>query len=1139
MTIHLCAWLSVAFGLFVIAGWHMGLPELVQIQESFAPMQYNTALCFLLSGIALLLAGFGKRPTARVFSGLVLITGLLTLLQYASSIELGIDELFFKHYIFTETSHPGRMSPLTALTFSLSGTALLLTMVTRKWKGFTIAAGILSSLVVSLGTVAVFGYFTGLSGAYGWGHFTQMAMHTATGVIMVGAGQMALVWRSGASSVKRSPAWLPYAAGIAALSATFVFWNALLVREETEIKRAVMANAETVRNEIVARLDSRIKALDRLAKRWEFSETPSREAWEDDALNFLADFTDYRTISWTDKETQLRWIVPLAENEAVLAADPDSGDRQQKAFEIALKRDEAWFSRPVELPGGEPGLLLIIPLTTRGQFGGYMVATLSLESFLESTLPPGLAEGYAVSLTEDGQPFYQRSSFRGKTNDGFPVSIPVTLNGADWIIKVEPEPTTLATLKSPYPAALLVLGTLFSALLVLSIHFSRKAVTRSLEVDESNLKLKETHVELASARDAALESTRLKSRFLANMSHEIRTPMNGVVGMAELLSHTGLNRIQSDYLGTIRESADLLLDIINDILDSSKIESGKLIFENRDFRIHSLVESSLDVVAAAACAKDLELAGIVHAGVFPYLRGDSGRVRQVLTNILGNAVKFTKNGEVTVSVSLISETPEKVSLEFEIRDTGIGISPENQLHIFDAFNQADGSNTRQYGGTGLGLTICRQIVEALGGSIFVTSEPGTGSIFSFRLNFEKQREPSALPVPADPLPDRLRFLAVDDNATNRDILRLQLANLGIRSENVADGEAAIEILRRENAGEDPFHFAILDMQMPGMDGLTLAGKITADPLLASTRLILLSSLWDHIDEAELQRLGIEAYLVKPLKQSQLETILLSLITGEAPPIPEISKTHIAATCSEPTPPILVVDDNAVNRKVTLLQLERLGHSADTATNGAEALDALKTRAYGIILMDCQMPVMDGFDATREIRTHHPEPIRIIAMTANAMHGDKEKCLDAGMDDYLSKPIQPEELARAICAGKSAKTVALSEPDKEQIDLNQLRKITCGNEEMFRTISADYLTQAEEILAEISDAIRENDSIAVTRLAHKLAGSSATCGMNALTSTLRELENNPPEPHALHQKTITQLAKIREQLGKHMKEIEPR
>ncbi len=273
--------------------------------------------------------------------------------------------------------------------------------------------------------------------------------------------------------------------------------------------------------------------------------------------------------------------------------------------------------------------------------------------------------------------------------------------------------------------------------------------------------------------------------------------------------------------------------------------------------------------------------------------------------------------------------------------------------------------------------------------------------------------------------------------------------------------------------------------------------------------------------------------MKPLKQSQLETVLLSLITGEAPPIPEISKTHIEATCDEPAPPILVVDDNAVNRKVTLLQLERLGHSADIATNGAEALAALEKRPYGIILMDCQMPVMDGFDATREIRTRHPEPIRIIAMTANAMHGDRGKCLAAGMDDYLSKPIHPEELARAISGGKVAKTAAPSEPGKEPVDLNRLREITCGNEEMFRTISADYLTQSEEILAEISDALRENDSTTVTRLAHKLAGSSATCGMNALTSTLRELENNPPDPQALHKRAITRLAEIREILGKYL------
>ncbi len=1143
MLVRSCAVLSGVFGLLVIVGWHARLTGLVQIHPTFAPMQYNAALCFLFSGIGLLLAGLGRKTLSRSFAGIVLITGLLTIFQYATSVDLGIDELLFNHYVFTETSHPGRMSPLTAAMFSLSGLALMLANVTSKKTGFSIAAGLASSLIVSMGTVAVFGYITGLSGAYGWGHFTQMAMHTAAGAIVVGTGLIALVWRREFSITNRAPAWLPHAAGIAALSASLVFWNALKAREELEIERTVTAHAETVKNEIVARLDSRIKALDRLARRWEFSGRPLRDAWEDDALKYIEDFPGYQGIGWVDEETRMQWIVPLPENEAVLGKILSSVDKRRLAFEAALKSGEARFSRPLELTEGGTGVILPIPLYPGGELGGYIVAAISLAPFLDFTLPPEIARGYAVSVSEEGSTFYRRRPITGNLEDAFSVNVPVSLSGANWSVRVAPDPSTLATLRSPYPLALLVLGTLFSILLGLSIHFSRKAVARSLEVDQSNLELKstlveleDTHEELAAARDAALESARLKSQFLANMSHEIRTPMNGVIGMAELLSHTDLNREQTDHVHTIRESADLLLAIINDILDSSKIESGKLVFENRGFHIHSLVEGSLDVVAVSARTKGLELAGIVRSEVFPYLKGDPGRVRQVLTNILGNAVKFTEIGEVTLAVSLLSETRDKISLDFEIRDTGIGISRENQLCIFDPFNQADSSNTRKYGGTGLGLTICRQIVEALGGTIRVTSEPGVGSTFGFVLDFEKQSEPSTPPVPGTRLPQDLRFLVIDDNATNRDILQLQLANLGIGSENASGGEQALRIMRRENAGSEPFHFAILDRRMPEMDGLTLASRITDEPLLSSTRLILLSSLGDHIDEASLHDLGIDSHLVKPLKQTQLETVLLSLVTGSDPQseIHEETESHRPGDGLNPS--ILVVEDNLVNQKVTLLQLRKLGYSADVANNGAEALEALDARLYDIILMDCQMPVMDGYDATREIRVRHPLEIRIIAMTANAMPGDREKCIAVGMDDYVSKPIQATELARVVSAGKVAMESPVSRPETSPVDLVRYVGLTDGDEGMFRHLAADYLAQAEEILGETGDAVANGDIGSTRRLAHKLAGSSATCGMDPLTATLRLLETVPGNDsfrsaaEALHLKACDQLREIRKYLA---------
>lgn len=527
---------------------------------------------------------------------------------------------------------------------------------------------------------------------------------------------------------------------------------------------------------------------------------------------------------------------------------------------------------------------------------------------------------------------------------------------------------------------------------------------------------KETLAELSAARDVALESVRLKSQFLANMSHEIRTPMNGVIGMADLMGHTNLDRDQREYIDTIRTSADLLLNIINDILDTAKIESGLLRFETSDFNLNEVIEGTMDIVGGGARNKGLELAAYVQGTVYPHLRGDAGRLRQVLTNIVSNAVKFTDHGEVVLTVTVLSESPAQLQLCFEIRDSGIGIADNIRSKIFDPFIQADSSETRKYNGTGLGLAICSQIVEALGGTIGVESEPGKGSTFWFNLTFKKQTSPlesSALEVA---FPPDLRVLVVDDNSTNREILKLQLANLRLRPTGVGGGKEALELLRVENSGKDPFQCAVLDGQMPGMDGLELARHIKADPTTAATRLILLSSLGDHLTDATLAEAGIEDYLMKPLKQSRLQAALAAIFNREplSVPPPVVAGPASASQAASDRPlRILLAEDNSVNQRVALLQLKRIGYTADVANDGAEVLKALESVPYDVILMDCQMPVMDGYTATKEIRRIHSRPILIIAMTANAMQGDREKCLAAGMDAHLSKPVDFEALDRLL------------------------------------------------------------------------------------------------------------------------------
>lgn len=838
---------STLLGAIVILGWILRIDEIVQIHPTYTPMNFNTALCFFFTGLTLIALSFSSKVGLRFLSILLAFFSGLALMEYAFSVDLRVDQLFLTSHIATGVSHLGRMAPHTAFCFFLMGLALFLVTFKDRYIVTHTLSGNLTIFVFYISSFSLFGYIFHFDPIIGWGGFSRMALHTSFGFLFASVTfGLHLICSYQKWSEFRSLIF-PFLATLVLLLISVALWMVSLVYEKEKILEIVQARNERLIFQVSSSLDERAKGLRRMAKRWQYLNGNREEFWRADALAFHGDFPGLFGLGYVDSSGQVKWMEPEEKNKMVFGFIPSTEPHRKAALEMARETNGLALTKTLDLVQGGRGFLMIYPVFKKSQvFDGYLYAVINTDTFFTQITK---SDDYDIEVQEDGSIIYGSSSMDPSLQQ-WGVSSDLNWNDLEWRVKSIPTLAGLRQSGSLVPTVVLLVGFLFSSLVSL--------LTRLYYVANEEKK-------------RADQASEAKSRFLASMSHEIRTPLNAITGFAELLTSKTPSDQQTEYIESIKSSSQALLSLINDILDFSKIESGKLDLEVLSFNLKQLISESLSIVGHEAKLKGLRLREEYDSSLPVWIKGDPSRIRQVLLNIMGNAVKFTEDGEVSVRVQKKIEKTQAY-VHFEVEDTGIGISADDQLALFSPFEQGESSINRRFGGTGLGLSVSHELVTAMNGQIGFESQEGKGSVFWFQIPLIAGQKVDGFSEPATDagFSENHRILVVEDNIMNQKIALAALRKLGIRAQAVGNGKEALEILEEIN-----FDLVFMDCFMPVMDGYEATQRIRAhrDQRVRATPVVAMTANALKNEREKCLAIGMNDYISKPIDPHKFLKIL--------------------------------------------------------------------------------------------------------------------------------------------------------------------------------------------------------------------------------------------------------------------------